>query len=185
MVLGDKAYGCRRENSRFWQCATFLQGKNHRTSTKEEGLSQAKEFAEDWYLTLRRKQGRGELLNEQSFKDAGEVFQREYEVITEGERGQKYVDGHKARIRLHLLPCFGSLGLSQITAGKVHDYRVERIQNPTSGKAPSCSTLHDEIVTLRMVLISALRKEWLDHLQWVIPSFPMGSACRITLPFSV
>ena len=78
MVLGDKAYGCRRENTRFWQCAKFLQGKNHRTSTKEEGLYQAKEFAEDWYLTLRRKQGRGELLNEQRFKDAAEVFQREY-----------------------------------------------------------------------------------------------------------
>jgi hypothetical protein len=112
-------------------------------------------------------------------------FQREYEVITEGERSQKWVDGHKARIRLHLLPYFGSLGLSQITAGKVHDYRVERIENPTSGKAPSYSTLHDEIVTLRMVLKSALRKEWLDHLQWVSPPFPMESACRIALPFSV
>ena len=132
-------------------------GKNHRTSTKEEGLSQAKEFAEDWYLILRRKPGRGELLNEQSFKDAAEVFQREYKVMTEGERSQTWVDGHKARIRLHLLPYFGSLGLSQITAGKVQDDRVERIQNPTSGKAPSYSTLHDKIVTLRMVLKSALR----------------------------
>ena len=51
--------------------------EKHRTSTKEEVLSQAREFAEDWYLTLRRKPGRGELLNEQSFKDAAEVFQRE------------------------------------------------------------------------------------------------------------
>ena len=78
-------------------------------------------------------------------------------MITEGERSHKWVDGHKARIRLHLLPYFGSLGLSQITAGKVPDDRVERIQNPTSGKAPSYSTLHDKIVTLRMVLKSALR----------------------------
>ena len=127
-------------------------GKNHRTSTKEEGLSQAKEFSEDWYLTLRRKQGRGELLNEQSFKDAAEVFQREYDVMTEVKRSQTRVDGHKARIRLQLLPYFGSLGLWQITAGKVQYYRVERIQNPTSGNAPSYSTLHDSIVTLRMVL---------------------------------
>ena len=177
MGLGDKAYGCRRENSRFWQCAMSLQEKKHRTSTKEEGLSQAREFAENWYLILRRNPGRGEPFNEQSFKDAAEVFQRACEVITEGERSQTWVDGHKARILLHLLRYFGSLGLSQITAGKVHDYRVERIQNPTSGKTPSYSTLHDEIVTLRMVLKSTVRKEWLNHLKWVISPFSMGYAC--------
>ena len=56
------------------------------------------------------------------------------------------------------------MGLSQVTAGAVQDYRVERIQNPTNGRPPAYSTLRDEIVTLRLVLKTAVRKGWLDHL---------------------
>ena len=52
-ILGDKVNVYRRERSRYWQCSTFMAGKNRRTSTKEESLSRAKEFAEDWYLDLR------------------------------------------------------------------------------------------------------------------------------------
>ena len=51
-ILGDKVNVYRRENSRFWQCSTFLAGRNHRVSTKSESLAQAKEFAEDWYLDI-------------------------------------------------------------------------------------------------------------------------------------
>ncbi len=163
-ILGGKVHVYRRENSRFWQCATFLQGKNHRTSTKQSGLAETKDFAEDWYLTLRGKQSQGELVTEKTFRTATAAFEREYEVITEGERSTKWVEGHKARIRLHLKPFFGSLGLSQITAGNVQDYRVERLQNPKNGKPPSYSTLHDEIVTLRLVLKTAIRHGWIDYL---------------------
>ena len=163
-VLGGKVHLYKRPGSPKWQCAAYIQGKNHRTSTKTDSLAEAKDFAEDWYLTLRGKQTRGELVTEKTFKQAAELFAREYEVITAGERSPKWVEGHKARIRLHLLPFFGGLGLSQITAGKVQEYRVERIQNPKSGKPPSYSTLHDEIVTLRLVLKAAIRYEWLSRL---------------------
>ncbi len=54
-ILGDKVHVYKRENSRFWQCSTFLKGRNHRISTKEESLSHAKQVAEDWYLELRGK----------------------------------------------------------------------------------------------------------------------------------
>jgi hypothetical protein len=47
-ILGGKVHVYRRENSPKWQCATFLNGKNHRTITKKESLAQSKEFAEDW-----------------------------------------------------------------------------------------------------------------------------------------
>ena len=36
--------------------------------------------------------------------------------------------------------------------------------NPWNGKVPSQSTLHDEIVMLRLVLKSAIRHDWIDHL---------------------
>ena len=175
-ILGGKVHVYKRENSRFWQCSSYLAGRNRRVSTKQESLSLAKEFAEDWYLTLRDKNRQGELISEKTFKQAAAQFEREYEIITEGQRSPRWVEGHKARLRLHLVPFFGTMGLSQITAGKVQDYRIHRMtpgdepnphskaNRPHTGKPPSRSTIHDEIVTLRQVLKTAMRHGWLAAL---------------------
>lgn len=45
VLLGGKLNVYKRENSRFWQCSAFFNGRNHRASTKEESLAQAKDFA--------------------------------------------------------------------------------------------------------------------------------------------
>lgn len=163
-IMGGKVRIYKRAGSPYWQCSTFLQGTKQRTSTKEESLAQAKDFAEDWYLTLKGKHHRGELKNEKTFSFAASQFEREYEIITDGQRSPKWVRGHKDRLRLHLLPFFGSLGLSEVTAGKVQEYRIHRMQPADGGKAPARSTLHDEIVTLRQVLKTAMRHGWLQHL---------------------
>lgn len=68
-----------------------------------------------------------ELLNERTFAQATEAFQTEYEVITGDQRSAKWVDGHKAHVRLHLVLYFGKMGPSQVTSGAVQDYRVARI----------------------------------------------------------
>ena len=170
-ILGGKVHVYKRENSQLWQCSTYMDGKNRRMSTKEESLSKAKDIAEDWFLQLRGKHWRGELLSERTFKDAAEQFEREYEVITEGERSPKWIIGNKARIRLHLMPFFGEMGLSTITAGQVQEYRIHRLQTKSTGKAPSRSTMHDEIVTLRQVLKTAMRHNWLDHLPDLSPPY--------------
>jgi integrase len=177
-ILGDKVHVYKRENSRFWQCSTYLTGRNRRISTKQESLGLAKEFAEDWYLTLRDKNRRGELLNEKTFRQAGELFEREYEIITEGQRSPRWVEGHKARLRLHLVPFFGSLGLSEVTAGKTQEYRIHRIETSSTGKPPARSTIHDEIVTLRQALKAAIRHGWLQHLPDL--SVPYGSSGKVT-----
>jgi integrase len=182
-IFGGKVHLYKRPNSRFWQCSTYLAGRNRRETTKQESLQLAKEFAEDWYLTLRDKSRQGELLSEKTFKQAAEQFEREYEIITEGQRSPRWVEGHKARLRLHLIPFFGSLGLSQVTAGKVQEYRMHRMtpsdepnphardNRPHTGKPPSRSTLHDEIVTLRQVLKTASRHGWLDRLPDLSPPY--------------
>ena len=102
-------------------------GRQHRTSTKEEELPQAKQFAEDWYLTLRGKARAGLLKKEKTFDEAADQFEKEYEVITEGQRSARWTEGHKARLRIHLRPFFGKLGLSEVTPGKVQEYRVHRM----------------------------------------------------------
>ena len=151
---------------RFWQCSTYLDGKNHRKSTKEESFERAKDIAEDWFLELKGKQRVGETIGEKTFREAAEQFLREYEIITEGRRNAQYVEGHGRRLKLHLLPFFGRMGVSQITAGKLQEYRIYRRENTMaeSEKAPSRSTLHQEIVCLRQVLKTAVRHGWLQHL---------------------
>ncbi|MEP7350107.1 MAG: hypothetical protein ABI668_09175 [Sphingorhabdus sp.] len=50
-VLMDGAlHVSRRENSRYWQCSTYLDSRNHRQTTKEANLAAAKDFARDWYM---------------------------------------------------------------------------------------------------------------------------------------
>ena len=160
-LMGGKLHVYRRENSGQWQCSTYLAGRNHRVSTKTDSLAQAKDFAQDWYLELHGKHRRGEVKTEKTFKAAAAVFEREYEIITEGERSPAYVRGHKDRLRLHLNPFFGSHGLSEITPGLVQDYRIHRRQ---SARPPARTTLHHELVTLRQVLKTAIRHGWLAHL---------------------
>lgn len=175
-VLGGKVNVYKRGDNRFWQCSASIGGRQFRFSTKEESLELAKEVAEDWYLTLRGKDRAGLLPTGKTFEMAAQQFMSEYTVITEGQRSPKWVEGHGIRLRLHLLPFFGSLRLSEVTPGKVQEYRVHRMTSrldPKTGqpKRPSRSTLHDEIVTLRLVLKTAIRHQWLTHLPDLSPPY--------------
>ena len=52
-LMGGNLNIYKRENSRHWQCSTYLNGRNRRTSTRTEGLSDARACAEQWYFELR------------------------------------------------------------------------------------------------------------------------------------
>lgn len=173
-ILEGKVHVYRRNVGPVWQCSAYVAGKNRRVSTKESSLSAAKQVAEDWYFGLRDKERRGEVLSEPSFKDAAARFTQEYETMTNGERNAEWVQCHFRRIRLYLDPFFGAHGLSKITASLVQDYRLQRMQPPVVAataeaiakpwRMPARSTLHHEMVTLRLILKTALRHGWIDHL---------------------
>jgi integrase len=166
-LMGDKLHVYKRENSSVWQCSTFLNGRNYRKSTKEDSLSRAKEVAEDWYLELRGKSRAGLLKsNEKTFNEAADVFESEYEIITQGERNAQYVASHKLRLKAHLRPFLGDKGLSEFFKGIFQEYRVHRFKkNEEAGKTrPSRSVLHHETVTARLVLKTAMRKGWISAL---------------------
>ena len=182
-LMGGKLHVYRRENSGYWQCSTYLAGKNWRVSTKEDSLSHAKDFAEDWYLELKGKSRAGQLKVGTTFKKATEQFLHEYEIITAGERNAKYVAGHGDAIRVHLLPFFGDKLVSEITPGLVQEYRIWRATSRKDKKTgepkrPARSTLHHEIVTLRHVLKTANRHGWLSFLPDL--SAPYKSSGKIT-----
>lgn len=165
-LMGGRLHVYKRDNSRYWQCATFLGGRNHRVSTKEESLAQAKDFAEDWYLELKGKHKRGEIKVGKTFRQAAERFVREYEIITEGQRNAQYVREHGARLTNHLLPFFGDMVLGEINPGTLQEYRIHRREKAMRerGKPPARNTMHQEIVTLRHVLKTANRHGWLPYL---------------------
>jgi len=164
-ILGGKVHVYKRPSSPIWQCSVYLGGKNHRVSTKEDSLAAAKEFAEDWFFGLRDKQRHEELLDEKTFKNAADRFKREYQVLTEGERNSVWAKDHYRRIDLHLVPFFGKMGLSTITSGTVQEYKISRLKpEDEKQRIPSRSTLHHEMVTLRMVMKTAVRHGWLQHL---------------------
>jgi hypothetical protein len=66
----------------------------------------------------------------------------------------------------YLVPYFGKMALSEVTAGKVQEYRIHPRQLSTDkrGKPPSRSSMHHETVTIRQVLKTALRHGWLTAL---------------------
>jgi len=192
-LMDGRLHVYRRENSRFWQCSTYLGQRNHRESTKEESLVLAKEFAREWYMERyaderRRRRGLPALVpfdanaanedvadrrrrprpNGPTFKEAADTFIKEATVITQGERSDRYISEKEKELKNHLLPFFGSKTVSEITAGLIQDYRVHRAtsRKDASGKvrAPSRSTMHREMVTLRQILKTANRKGWIAAL---------------------
>jgi len=182
-LMGGQLHIYRRENSRYWQCSTYLKGKNWRISTKEESLGHAKDFAEDWYLGLKGKHRSGELKFGKTFKQAADQFLREYEIITAGERSAAYVETLRMRLQVHLLPFFGNKVLSEITPGLVQEYRIHRAtsrkdKQTGEAKRPARSTLHQEIVALRHVLKTANRHGWLPYLPDL--SAPYKTSGKIT-----
>jgi AcrR family transcriptional regulator len=50
-AVGGRVTIYRRQNSRFWQCQGTFAGKSERVSTKTESLTDARTFAENWYLS--------------------------------------------------------------------------------------------------------------------------------------
>jgi integrase len=169
-ILGGKVQLYRRGN--VWHSSTSVGGKQFRTSTKKDELRQAEDFAEDWYLGLRGKFKRGEfgeiikIDNEIRFKEVAEDFIREFPIMTEGQRNKQYVDGHTRRVRKHLIPFFGEKGISKVTSGLIHEYRLHRLESTKEvrGKPPSRQTMHQENVVLRQVLKLAMRKGYISAL---------------------
>ncbi len=148
-LMDGKLHVYRREGTPYWQCSTFLGGRNYRATTKEDQQLRAEEFARGWYaerLVDDRRRKRGDIEPEQvialartdrrrrrasgpTFREAAELFISEYEVITEGERSPVYIKGHRNRLDLHLLPFFGDMPVAKITSGDVTAFRAHRMKN--------------------------------------------------------
>ena len=168
-TMGGQVNIYRRENSDNWQCSTFLNGRSWRVSTHESHLDRAKAFAEDWYLGMRGKVRAGLLPKEtrrqdKKFKEAAAKFLEEAPILTQGQRGPKWLQQYELKLNRIILPFLGEKHLAEITSGVIQDYRIWRAQNCKTGRTPARSTVHKEIVCIRLVLKTASRHGWLKHL---------------------
>ena len=172
-ILGDEVSLFQRSDSTKWHCGTWIKGRQYRKSTKQDSLAAAKDVAKDWYMELLNKDRFGELSTGKTFAQAAKLFQSEYEALTAGRRSPKWVEGHKARLRIHILPFMGHMFLNEIKKGIGQDYRVHRMTKPADWpqeedddykpwKAPAQKTLHNEIVTMNMTFTTAEEHGWID-----------------------
>lgn len=213
VLMDGKLHIHRRERSPCWQCYTYIDGRVFRQSTRQTSAVLAIEFAREWFLDRLAEQRLGVLaqrgavltvqgnvqagpvaapprlaapsgVREKTFREAAMAFLKEYVALTAGERNEKYSASKERIVRLRLLPFFGDMPLSQVTAGRIRDYRVHRITPPAKppkastktifGKQllvrpkafqkPSRSTIHGEIVCLRQILKTAARNDWMGAL---------------------
>ena len=128
LLMDGALHVYRRENSRYWQCSTYLGSRNHRQTTKEGSLAAAKDFERDWYMERcvedrQRRRGGSLLLDSPaqpliagpgastdgrrrqtptgpSFEDAAKAFTSEFEIITFGERNPRYVNSKSEHVRI-------------------------------------------------------------------------------------
>ncbi len=171
-ILGDQVALYRRSEGGAWHCYTFLKGQERRKSVKQKSLSLAKDVAKDWFNELQAKDHLGELSSGKSFAQVAKMFAREYEATTRGHRSPKWVQGHKGRLRLHLLPFFAKMPVNEITAGTAQEYRAHRMTQPEDyneeemgkpWKPPARKTIHNEVVTLSLVLKTAHRHGYIQQ----------------------
>lgn len=154
----------KRANSRVWQCAARVGESRFRQTTGEADLDRAKDIAEEWYLDLRGKTRRGEIVKkERTFGEAWELYLKDVRVLAIGVRTPKYVEVMEQRVRRNVLPFFGDKPLSQINRGLVQAYRVKRGEASLAarGKPPARSTMLQEIVHIRQVLKHAEGLGWI------------------------
>ena len=176
-LLDGRVHVYRRRNSRFWQCAIYLGGRNYRSSTRQDRLATALEVAREWALDRIAEDRLGTrslqlavtvaglpqpapLQRGKTFQEAADAFMAEYRVITAGERNAVYVENKARHLKLYLIPFFGKRLVSEVTAGLIQQYRLDRL-NKAGAKRPARSTLHQELVTLRQVLKCANRHGWI------------------------
>jgi len=178
----------RRPGTNRWHCSTSLNGTEHRTSTRQEILEEAKVWAEAWYFALRGQSDAGLLGKGKTFEEAAEQFRREYPILTEGQRSERYIESLNLHLDVNVLPFFRGKPLAAITGGTIQEYRLHRAEKhkvkraaekkraaevkaaieggrePPSLKPLARSSISSELIVIRHVLKTALRHKWISSL---------------------
>lgn len=153
--------------SPYWQARTSFQSKQATRSTKCVDLRSAAEAAEKWYLDIRYKLSRGEVVDvrytvARAFRDFMK-WQRSLLVTNESneKKCKRYEDTWNV-----IKGFFSDLAIQAVTSASLEEFREWRLGN--AKRTLSAKTLHNDYILIRLVL---KRAEASGHLKGV-PTFP-------------
>lgn len=161
-----KVHIYRRPNRSSWQCAELSGPGRIDARPPKEKVSRRQRGCRRLVLAGTRQAPRRRIEKRQAIPRSCEVVPariRHHDART----AQSDLCARTARTdKGHLVPFFGSMVLPEITAGKINEYRIQRLEECKAqrGKPPAHNTMHQEIVTLRQIFKTALRQGWIDHL---------------------
>ena len=148
----------RMSASKYWYVRMYIKGRASsgvKKSTRCEKLSDAKEFAINWYEERLLEKRRFAEIGAESFKTYSRKFQdRQRRQINRGELVSRMLDEDKYRLDKDILPTFGSIHISKIDYNSV-DIFIDELRTERN---LSVSSLKKYIVCIRKVLKEAERE---------------------------
>lgn len=162
-ILGGKVHIFSRPNSPYFWCGFHHKGKYLRTSTKQEFLKQAEEFADKWYddKKFEIRAGTGKV-GGIKFGKAAEHALAAYRATG---RSKEYLRGIDVCLTARVIPFFKDMPVDQIDAKAWTEYQAHvRLAHPN---VTAAATLHQHKNALRIVLNEACIKGWLSQ----VPTF--------------
>ena len=165
----------RMSASKYWYVRMYIKGRASsgvKKSTRCEKLSDAKEFAINWYEERLLEKRRFAEIGAESFKTYSRKFQdRQRRQINRGELVSRMLDEDKYRLDKDILPTFGSIHISKIDYNSV-DIFIDELRTERN---LSVSSLKKYIVCIRKVLKEAEREGIINFVP-KLPTIKAGNA---------
>ena len=176
----EKLHVYLRNDSRFWLCRFYADGKYKVKTTGETDLREARDFAENWYDDLRYKQRHGISIHQKTFDFvASEYLDYQKTLVANYLRSRKsgtikktgritgkYRTPRQAKdygYRINALrKYFSKYEIGTIKLNDIENYVDERM------KSCSMTTVDYDLIALGLVMQFAERKEYIKY----IPKFP-------------
>lgn len=153
--------------SPFWQARTSFQSKQATKSTKCTDLRSASDVAEKWYLDIRYRLSRGEVVDvrytvARAYRD---FLKWQRSLIVTAESNEKKCKRYEDTWNV-IKGFFADLSVQAVTGASLEAFRAWRLEN--AKRTLSAKTLHNDYILIRLVL---KRAESQGHLKGV-PTFP-------------
>ena len=178
--MDGKLHVYKRDDSRFWLCRTFVDGKYKVKSTGEETLRDSRDFSIKWYEDIKYKQrhdipvhGKTFLSITDEYLEYQNTLVKNYErsvktgsiqktgKITGKYRTPRQAKDYESRIR-QLNKFFSKMDVGSITRNDIENYVDMRM------KTSSMKTVRYDLTGLSLVLQYCERKGYITN----IPPFP-------------
>ena len=149
-----------------WQVRMFVDRKYVRKSAGSADRKEAIEFAKSLYDTIRINQRLDISVHTDTFYACSQhLIRRQETLVATGQRDERINVEDNRKLKADILPFFGMMGVSSISASTLDDY----IADLGKRKKLNPSTIAKHLIVIRKVLTEAQKRGYLKAL----PPFPV------------